>query len=625
MSDIHDETSSSQPDGVPFKAETRKLLGILINSLYTERDIFLRELLSNASDALTRLDFEMLTDRNVLDPDAELSIRIIPDKEKQTLTITDTGIGMTQPELVENLGTIAHSGAEAFIQAAQSGSNHLSDMIGQFGVGFYSAFMVADWIRVTSRSYKPDGQAAVWYSTGADRYTVGPAEKETRGTTVELHLRSDATEFLEENRLRDIIRKHSDFIPFPIYIGDSQEQVNRQTAIWRQSPRSVEEKDYFEFYKQLTLDFEAPLTYTHMTVDAPVQMYAVLFIPGTSDRGLFSPRKEEGLKLYSRKVLIQEYSKDLLPEYLRFVQGVVDSEDLPLNVSRETVQSNKIMAQLKKLITAKVLDMLRALAKDKPEEYQKFWVAFGNYIKQGISTEQTDYEALYPLLRFHTTANPETWSSLDDVVERMKPGQTELYYILGEDERSLIYSPHLDLFRKWNIEVIYLTDPLDSFMLLRLNKYQDHDLKNVAAADVHLPSEEPIEGETPAETKPSETLEPVIARFKKQLGDRVSEVRTTDRLSDSPARLVDAEGSLNPEMQRVYKIINRDFKAPQKILEINPAHPLIERFGSLPEDDPLGPMIVEQIYEDALLIEGLHPDPASMISRIQKLMEAALK
>jgi molecular chaperone HtpG len=623
MTENNQTGTPEQEQPYPFKAETRQLLDILIHSLYTEREIFLRELVSNASDALTRVDFEILTNRDVLDAGAELSIRISADPEEHTLTITDTGIGMTAEELVENLGTIAHSGARAFIEAAREGSTNLTDIIGQFGVGFYSAFMVAEWIRVASRSFLPEAQAASWYSTGADTYTVGPAEKAERGTTVTIQLKEDAAEFAQEARLREVIRRHSDFIPFPIYVGDDKEQANRQTALWRQNPRQVEKDAYDEFYKQLTLDFEAPLAHAHMAVDAPVQMYSLLFIPASPERGLFSLRKENGLKLYSRKVMIQEYSKDLLPEYLQFVQGVVDSEDLPLNVSRESVQSNRVMVQLRKLVTSKVVDMLSLVAKERPDDYRRFWEAFSQYIKQGVAMEQVEPESLYPLLRFRTNTHPEDWTSLLDYTGRMPEGQPAIYYLMGDDVRSIVYSPHLDVVRRHGYEVLLLTDPVDAFMLIRLNQYGDHPLANIATAELKLPEEEaqPAEGE-PAE---EQDFKPLVDRFKRHLGERVSEVRTTGRLTDSPARLVDPEGSLNQEMQRVYRLLNKDYEAPKKVLEINPGHPILARLNALPEDSPVAHLVVEQIYDDALLIEGLHPDPASMISRIQKLMETALE
>ena len=634
---------------IAFKAETRQLLDILIHSLYTEREIFLRELISNASDALTRMDFELLTNREVLDPDAELVIRLIPDKQKGTLTVQDNGIGMSADELVTNLGTIAQSGAREFIQAAQGGEGNLNELIGQFGVGFYSAFMVAEWVRVVSRSHDLEAEAATWYCIGDDTFTVEPAEMDTRGTQVIVKLKEDALEFLEEARLREVVRKHSDFIPFPIYIGSGEpdaddsvesdveegeerdnetaleeQQVNRQTAIWRQSPREVEEKDYNDFYQQLTLDFEPPLAHAHMIVDAPVQMYALLYLPSDPERGMFSLRREEGLKLYARKVLIQEYTRDLLPEYLGFVQGVVDSEDLPLNVSRESVQSNRVMAQLRRVVTNKVIDTLEKLAKDDAEKYAKFWEGYARFIKHGIATEMDKPEKLYPLLRFRTTKHPDEWSSLDDYVERIVEGQEKIYYIMGDDEHSVMYSPHLDVVRKYDYEVLILSDPIDAFMLVRLNEYKDRELSNVATANLALPEvAEGADGEESPEL-PEEGYGALIERFKDQLGERVTDVRMTDRLSDSPARLVDPEGALNQEMQRVYRLLERDFEVPKKVLELNPRHPILVGLNALPEEDERTGLVIEQIYEDALLIEGLHPDPASMIQRIQKLIEKAL-
>ena len=617
---------STEPHSpIPFKAETRQLLDILIHSLYTEREIFLRELISNASDALTRLDFELLTNRQVLDPNLPLSIRVIPDPQAGTLTVQDTGIGMTADEMIADLGVIAHSGARQFIQAVKESGKSASDLIGQFGVGFYSAFMVAEWIRVTSRSYHPDSQAASWFCTGADTYTVEPAEKPARGSSVVVKLKEDAKEFLQESRLREIIRLHSDFIPFPIYLGDKDEQVNRQTALWRQSPREIEAKDYDEFYQQLSLDFEPPLAHAHLVVDAPVQMYALLFIPASPERGLFALRREEGLKLYARKVLIQEYNRDLLPEYLWFVQGVVDSEDIPLNVSRESVQATRLMAHLKKLVTSKVIETLKKLGQDDPGKYQRFWVGFSRYIKQGVAVEQTEPEALYPLLRFRTSSQPDQWLSLDEYLQAMPPEQEHIYYLLGDDERSVLYSPHLDLLRRHNFPVLLMTDPVDAFMLTRLNKYKDFELKNVAAADLDLPeTQPPAESPEAAVALSPEASASLVERFKTALGEQVSDVRTTSRLSDSPARLVDPEGAPNQELQRVYRLLQRDFPAPKKVLELNPAHPILIRLSALPADDPRCTLVIEQIFEDALLIEGLHPDPASMIARIQKIMEAAL-
>jgi molecular chaperone HtpG len=625
MSEQPETAAVSEPAAIPFKAEIRQLLNILVHSLYTERDIFLRELVSNASDALNRIRFEMLTNREVLDPDAELAIRIQADADAKLLTIRDTGIGMTQDELAENLGTIAHSGVSAFLEAAKDKDAKLSDVIGQFGVGFYSVFMVAEWVRVTSRSFQPNAQAAEWYATGEETFTLGPAEKSDRGTTIQIKLKEDAAEFSQEHRLREVIRKHSDYVAFPIFLNEASEQVNRQTALWRTPPREVSEEQYKDFYKQFTLEAEDPLLHQHVVTDAPVQVYSILYVPPRSERGIFSLRKEEGLKLYSRKVLIQEYTKDLLPEYLRFVQGVVDSEDLPLNVSREAIQSNAIMARLKKILTAQLLNALKDLAKTKPEAYDRFWDEFGRYIKEGIATDHAEREKLLPLLRTRTIRYPDKWSSLDEYVGGMKPDQKSLYFLLGDDARSIQRSPHLDYFKRAGYDVMMFSDPIDSFMALGLATYEGFKFQNVSSADLELPDQPKEEGDEETPAIAGDDFEVLAQRFKEQLGERVTAVKSSSRLSDSVARLVDPEGILNQEMQRVYRMMDRDFEVPAKILELNPRHPILLHIKDLPSEDDLGKAIIEQIYESALLIEGLHPDPAGMIPRIQQLMQAALK
>ena len=373
-------------------------------------------------------------------------------------------------------------------------------MIGQFGVGFYSVFMVAEWVRVTSRSFKPDAEAVSWYATGEDNFEVSAADMAERGTRIEVKLKEEASEFAEESRLRNIIHKHSDYIGFPIYIGDGKSPVNKQTSLWRTSKKDVTDEQYKEFYKQTTLEFEDPLMHIHMVTDAPVQLYALLYIPGKAERGMFALRKEDGLKLYSRNILIDEYNKDLLPEYLRFMQGVVDSEDLPLNVSRETVQSSGLMPKLKKVLTNQIIKDLETLAKEEAEKYQTFWQEFGGYIKQGLSMDVADGEKLHPLLRFKTNLNPDTWSSLEDYVSRMKEGQNVIYYIVGDDPKSVLRSPHLDYFHSQGTEVLLLTDPMDSFMLMGFHKYKDYELKNVAQADVD--TSEKSKDETEAEKIP---------------------------------------------------------------------------------------------------------------------------
>jgi len=620
---------ANQPDkskshDIPFKAETQQLLNILIHSLYTEREIFLRELISNASDALARLDYVMLTERDVLNPEAPLEIRIRVDQGQNLLVIEDTGIGMTRDEMVENLGTIAHSGAKAFVEAAKQTDRSPAEIIGQFGVGFYSAFMVADSIQVISRSYQPESEAVAWIASGEDTYRLEPAEYGERGTRVQLTLKDDAAEFLDESRLRQVIKRHSDFVPYPIYIGDSETPVNQQTALWRQNPRELEQDAYQEFYKQLTLDFNDPLVYEHMVVDAPVQMYALLYVPKNPQNLVFSTRKEPGLKLYAHKVLIQEFSTELLPIYLNFVQGVVDSEDLPLNVSRESVQSNKIMGHLKRLVTGKVFEMLKKLSDEKPDEFIVFWEAYGGMLKEGVAIEQEAPERLFPLLRFHTDQDLQGWASLKEYLARANPDQKEIYYFLGEDPKAVHFSPHMDAFRKAGIEVLVLAEPVDPFLLMQLKEFEAHPLVNIVNAE--LPADDTADDAVDqASALDEQASTNLVSRAKNILGERVSDVRMTSRLSDSPARLVDTEGAPDPSLQRVYQMMDRKFDMPKKVLELNQRHRIIAGLAELPEDAPKFTLMIELLFENALLVEGLHPNPVSMIEHIQDLMVDALE
>lgn len=615
--------ANDAPQQYTFKAETKQLLNILIHSLYKDREVFLRELLSNASDALNRLRFEMVTNQNILDSNVELQIRIKTDKDARMLIIQDTGIGMTKDEVIENLGTIAQSGARKFLDATKDKKVDFTQVIGQFGVGFYSVFMVAEWVRVTSRSFRPDANAVSWYATGEDNYEVSEADMSERGTRIEIKLKEDAAEFAEEFRLKNIIHKHSDYIGFPIYMGDGTEAVNKQTSLWRTSRQEIKEDQYKEFYRQTTLDFEDPLLHTHMVTDAPVQLYALLFIPAKAERGIFALRKEDGLKLYSRNILIDDYNKDLLPEYLRFVQGVVDSEDLPLNVSRETVQSSGLMPKLKKVLTNQVMRELELLAKNNAEKYHTFWQEFGPYLKQGVAANLAEADAIKPLLRFKTNLNPETWTSLEEYASRMKPEQKEIYYIIGEDPKSVLRSPHLDYFHSQGTEVLLLTDPMDSFMLMGLRKYKDFDLKNVAQADVDNAKQSTEQPE--AEKISGDEFNTLIERFKQVLGDRVTDVRASTRLVQSVARLVDTDANANPDMQRVYKYLGKEYEIPKKVLELNPSHTILKNLLHQESDSELQNIIIEQIYDSALLVEGLHPDPSSIAERVQQIMEAALK
>lgn len=613
--------SQNEAESFSFKAETKQLLSILIHSLYKDREVFLRELLSNASDALNRVRFEMLTDHQILDPGVDLRVRIAADKEQRLLTIQDSGIGMTRDEIIEDLGTIAQSGARKFMEATKDEKLDFSQVIGQFGVGFYSVFMVAEWVRVTSRSYKPRARAVSWLARGEDNFEVGAAEMNERGTKVEVKLKEDAAEFAEEYRLKEIIHKHSDYIGFPIYLGDAKEPVNKQASLWRTPKQSVTEEQYKDFYRQVTLDFEEPLMHIHMITDVPVQLYALLYITGKAERGPLVLRREDGLKLYSRNILIDEYNKDLLPEYLRFVQGVVDSEDLPLNVSRETIQSTGLMARLKKVLTNQVIKDLETLAGKTTEKYLEFWQEFGSFLKQGVAMAPAEADPLHGLLRFKTSLQPESWCSLEAYAGRMKPDQKVIYYIVGEDAKSLLRSPHLEYFQAQGTEVLLLTEPMDSFMLMGLHKYKDFDLKN--AAQVELP--EQTKQAEQAQKIPEKDFNTLVERFKQVLGERVTDVRASNRLSQSVARLVDPQGAPTPELQRVYKYLGKEVEIPKKILELNPSHTILKNLLTLEAGSELQNLVIEQIYDSALLVEGLHPDPSSMVPRLQQIMAAALE
>jgi molecular chaperone HtpG len=608
-----------------FRAEIQQLLNILVHSLYTDREIFLRELLSNASDALNRLQFEMLTNKDVVDPDAELAIRIKVDKDARTITVSDTGIGMNRDELIENLGTIAHSGAMSFLNALKEQGSQSTDIIGQFGVGFYSVFMVADRVTVTSRSFRPGDEAYTWSSDGSNSYTIDTAEKANRGTDIVIHVKEDAEEFLTDYRIEQIVRKHSNYVGFPIYIGDSDKAANAQTALWRRSAREVTDQEYLDFYKQLTFDLGEPFLRAHQVSDAPVQFYSLLFVPSKLDRGLFQADYEGGPRLYARKVLIQEHAKDLLPQWMRFVEGVVDSEDLPLNISRETVQANRVMARLKNALSSKLIGEMESLAEKDPPKYAKFWTEYGRMIKEGVTTDATNRSRLNHLLRFRTSRNPEEWVSLKDYIGRMVEDQQEIYYLFGEDLKSISRSPHLDVFKSRGIEVLFLTDTIDSFMMNAMIDFEGKKFHNGADAELDLPSAKNEQPEEQGEALPADEFGKLVERFKSVLGERVSEVRESKVLTESPARLVTPDKGFGSDMERVYRLLDKDMPMPvARILELNPRHPLIRDLSAM-GDEPLADHVVEQLFESALLLEGIHPNPADMVPRIQALMEAAAK
>ncbi|MCU0507660.1 MAG: molecular chaperone HtpG [Anaerolineae bacterium] len=619
-----EETRPAEAQTLEFRAEVQQLLNILAHSLYTEREIFLRELISNASDALHRIQFEMLTNRDVLDPDTELAVRIESDADARTLTVADTGIGMTREELIENLGTIAHSGAMAFLQRIGEGQKPV-DIIGQFGVGFYSVFMVADEVTVTTRSHRPGAEAWSWTSAGDSRFTLAPAEKATRGTEITIKLKEDAAEFTASWKLESIVRKHSDYVSFPVYVKG--EAANRREALWRKPARDVKAEEYDDFYRQLSFDPEPPLLRTHIITDAPVEIRAILYVPKKLDRGVLSLRSDYGLRLYSRKVLIQERNKELLPEYLRFVEGVVDSEDIPLNVSRETVQSNRVLRAMQKVLAGRVVKELRELAGEKPEEYAGFWEEMGIFIKQGLATMSGERDDLLPLLRFPSTKSEGKAIALGEYVGRMKEDQNEIYYLLGGDAATVASSPHLDPFKARGLEVLLLGDPFDGYMMQTVREFEGKQFRNVDDPGLTLPGE-PEEAKEETEPLADAEWAEVVARFKLALGDRVTEVRESKLLVDSAARLVSTNTGFEREMQRVRRMIEEDYKAPPKILELNRNHPLVRNLSARIQSEPASPLVdggIELLYDTLLLMEGLHPNPAEMAPRAQMILERALK
>ena len=608
-----------------FQAEIQQLLSILVHSLYTDKEIFLRELISNASDALNRVQFEMLTNDDVLDADAELAIWLEADEDAKTITLRDSGIGMTHDELIANLGTIAKSGASDFLAQLKSQKEHSNNIIGKFGVGFYSVFMVAKEVEVISKSYRKDAEAVRWTSDGSSTYTIGTAEKAERGTTLIIKLNDDSEEFANIHRLESIVRKHSDFVTFPIYVKgeDEPRTANQQTALWRQSASEIDDEKYNDFYKQLTMDFTDPIAHIHLSADAPVQVNALLFFPAVREGNMFSLRQEPGLKLYSRNALIEEYITDLLPNHFRFVQGVVDSEDLSLSVSRESVQNTRVINKLKGLLTKRVIRTLEELGKNDAEKYKAFWKEFSPFIKEGIATDPTATESLLPLLRFHASnVGSDELISLKDYVESLPEGQTDIYYLIADGVSAANNSPHMDSFKKRDLPVLYFVDSIDSFMLNSLREFDGHPLKNVDTVELDATEEDTAAEEAAKSKLPDDEFAAVITRFKSVLGDKIEDVKEAKNLSSSPIRLVAPEGAEGKEMDRIRRMLEQDYEVPKRVVEINRGHSIIQNVASLLKTDfGKADLFIEQLFDNALLGEGLHPNPAEMLPRIQQLMK----
>jgi molecular chaperone HtpG len=612
-----------------FKAEVKQLLDILVNSLYTSREIFLRELISNASDALDKVRFELNRGTEIVDKDLPLEIHVDFDEKNNTLTVSDTGIGMTKDELVKNIGTIAKSGSAEFLKTLAENKADANNIIGKFGVGFYSVFMVAKEVIIKTKSYKPEEPACRWRSDGSGSFEVEILdEKIKRGTSIEIHLKDDAKEFAEKYRLESIIKKHSNFISFPIFLG--KDRVNTIAAIWREPKTSIKKEQYTEFYKFLTYDTEEPMFVIHKSVDAPIQFHALMFVPKKHDEFFWMDRENYGLDLYVRRVLIQHKNKDLLPEYLSFVKGVVDSEDLPLNISRETLQENTIFHKIASSVTNHVLSFLLDKAKNNPDEYKAFWKEHGKVFRLGYM-DFTNLDKFTELLRFDSSnAQKDELVSLADYVSRMKKDQKEIYYVLGNSREAVELDPHLEIFKKKGVEVLYLYDPTEELVVSSLRKYKDYEFKSVDTADLKKleklgDAEESKKEELPELTKDEKKhFSSLLAKMKKILGERVKDVVESKRLSDSPSCLVNADDTLSTSMRKLLKLANQEVGKDERILEINPNHKLvrnlIEIFKKNPDDEYII-NVTEQLYGAALLLEGMLEDPHKLVARMNELLE----
>ncbi|MCB0282660.1 MAG: molecular chaperone HtpG [Calditrichae bacterium] len=620
-----------------FKAEVNKLLDILVHSLYSNREIFLRELISNASDALDKLRFETTRGTEVVNADLPLEISISVDDKAKQIVIKDTGIGMTEEEIVSNLGTIAKSGTEAFLQmmtkngkAEEKDKQDASAIIGKFGVGFYSVFMAAEKVVVTSKSFQKDSPAVRWTSDGLGSFELDILEEDIkRGTSIEISLREDAAEFASKDRISEAIKKHSNFVTFPINVeGD---KVNTVTALWREPKFKIKQEQYDEFYKFISHDYQEPMDTIHVSVDAPVQFNALVFIPKQVFDMFGTLREDRGLDLYVNGVLIQHKNKDLIPEYLAFCKGLVESPDVPLNVSRETLQENLVIQKISSALVKQILNHLSKKAEKEKEKYEAFWKEHGKIFKFGYS-DYANKDKFAELLRFNSSANEnaDQLTSLNEYVERMKEEQKEIYYLTGASREAIESDPHLEIFKRKKLEALYLYEPVDEFALSGLSKFKDFELKPVEQADLaKLDSfkEEEKEGEEKAEelSKGDEKIfEKLLKRIKDILGDRVTEVRESKRLHDSASCLVNPDGSMTSHMHKMMQMMNKEMTPPQKVMEINKNHKLTRNLLKIYKNDPRDAFIdnaAEQLYESALLLEGYLTDPHKLVNRINKVLE----
>lgn len=631
--------STTEKETLGFQTEAKQLLQLMIHSLYSNKEIFLRELVSNASDAADKLRFAALADSSLFENDAELKVRVSADKDAGTLTISDNGIGMSRDDVIANLGTIARSGTAEFLKNLSGDERKDSQLIGQFGVGFYSAFIVADQVEVyTRRAGLAADQGVHWESSGEADFSVEACELAERGTKVVLHLREDCQEFADDWRLRSIIKKYSDHIGIPVQMlkpeapvaeGEDEaetaepefETVNAATALWTRPRSEIEDEEYQSFYKHISHDFSEPLYWSHNKVEGKLEYNSLLYLPSQPPMDLWNRDAARGLKLYVQRTFIMDDAEQFLPLYLRFVKGVVDSNDLSLNVSREILQQDPVVDSMKGALTKRVLDMLAKLAKNDAEKYQTFWKAFGQVMKEGPAEDFSNREKIAKLLRFATTydGKSEQTHSLEDYVARMKEGQKDIFYVVAENHNTAANSPHLEVFRKKGIEVLLLSDRVDDWLMNHLQEFDGKSFKDVGRGQLDL-GEMEGEEEKRAQEALAEQNKDLIERVGKVLEAKVEKVRATSRLTDSPACLVVGEMDMGAQMRRILEQAGQEVPESKPIFEINPEHPLVQKLDKESDEDRFADL-VDVLFQQAHLAEGAQlDDPAGYVHKLNKLL-----
>ena len=617
----------SDAQELPFQAEVQQLLHLVVHSLYTNREVFLRELIANASDALDKARYLSLTDKSIAERTGPPEISLSVDPAARTLVIEDNGIGMTRDEIVANLGTIARSGTLEFLKRTKaSGGSDPGSLIGQFGVGFYSAFVVADRVDVESRSAAtPDAEPVLWRSTGTGSFTVLAGEREKPGTRITVHLGKDNDDLLQDWRIESLVKKYSDFVSHPIKLGDKV--VNSTSALWLRSKSEITDEQYDEFYQHVLGGFgqEKPLARIHVSADAPIQYHALLFIPDKPPMDMLLDTPKRGIRLHAKRIFVMDGCEKLTPPYLRFLRGVVDSEDLSLNVSREMLQDDSSLEKIQKQLTKHTLKALAQMASDEPEKYAKFWEGFGRLLRLGVSSDHANRDAIAKLLRYPSTKTEgDQTISLEQYVARMAEGQKAIYYLTGSSLQAVRNSPHLEVFRRKDIEVLLMSDPVDEWVVGSLDKFADKPLESIAHGQVELEGVGKVEEEKPAVDQ--DRLGKLIAAVKEVLGDRVKEVRASKRLTESASCLVSDEADIGPNMERVMRMLDREVEAPKRILELNPDHPLVVNLIAMVEagSDRVN-TFAELLLDQALLAEGMVPDPSGLLKRMQQALVLATR